>query len=135
MEPTVPNSVPKLPPFTNTLTKHKLEAETMSKLNADGDYDICYPGRPIPHRIDSRSHQYCGGRIPMDKPCITCNKSNVLTMQLLKADQAPEKPGFDSFEINPSNIIAQEESQDYRSFDKDNTFSVTPTLLLDDEDI
>ncbi|CAG9560532.1 unnamed protein product [Danaus chrysippus] len=58
-----PDLVPALPAFPKPGDQLATDSDT-SKPKEDGDHLLCYPGRPIPHPKDPRSHicqRYCGG--------------------------------------------------------------------------
>ncbi|CAH2236128.1 jg15122 [Pararge aegeria aegeria] len=57
-------TLPALPAFTKTSRPITIGAEDTTKPKEDGDHGLCYPGQPIPHAKDPRSHffrRYCGG--------------------------------------------------------------------------
>ncbi|XP_047527042.1 myosin-10-like isoform X1 [Vanessa atalanta] len=60
-----PNVIPPLPALPNPSRRPPIiEAENITKPKEDGDHGLCYPGRPIQHPKDPRSHycqRYCGG--------------------------------------------------------------------------
>ncbi|CAH2107253.1 unnamed protein product [Euphydryas editha] len=59
-----PNTIPSLPVLPNTLLPSSVKANNIMAPKEDGDHGLCYPGKPIPHVKDPRSHycrRYCGG--------------------------------------------------------------------------
>ncbi|OWR54411.1 Glutamine-rich protein 2 [Danaus plexippus plexippus] len=63
MELEKPDLIPALPAFPKSGDQPATDSET-NKPKEDGDHLLCYPGRPIPHPKDPRSHicqRYCGG--------------------------------------------------------------------------
>ncbi|XP_046960393.1 myosin-9-like [Vanessa cardui] len=58
-----PNLIPPLPALPSKRSP-AIEADNFTKPKEDGDRVLCYPGRPIQHPRDPRSHycqRYCGG--------------------------------------------------------------------------